>query len=78
MAALQPLLVCETLTLVEIDWNQWIWWKEATIDRRDSTMASVDRLLMRKVSDVEEGTSRWGSRWAPNGCYANMHSLLCS
>jgi len=24
MAALQPLLVCETLKLVEIDWNQWI------------------------------------------------------
>jgi hypothetical protein len=52
------LLVCETLTLVEIDWNQWIWWKEAIIDRRDSTMASVDRLLMRRVSDVEEATSR--------------------
>jgi hypothetical protein len=58
VAALQPLLVCETLTLVEIDWNQWIWWKEAIIDRRGSTMASVDRLLMRKVSDVEEATSR--------------------
>jgi hypothetical protein len=58
VAALLPWLVCETITLVEIDWNQWIGWKEATLDRRDSTMASVDRLLMRKVSDVEGGTSR--------------------
>jgi hypothetical protein len=56
--SLAALAGLRNLALVEIDWNQWIWWKEATIDRRDSAMASVDRLLMRKVSDVEETTSQ--------------------